>query len=71
METNKNNQGVATRYSETWYVKRESNSEPEKVILFFESVTHASITHCKAYANNDARIFFGNDFPKEIASAWQ
>lgn len=71
METNKNNQGGATRYSEAWYVKRESNSEPEIVILSFENVTYADIAHHKAVVNNDARMFFGNDFPKEIASAWQ
>jgi hypothetical protein len=62
---------VPHRYSEVWYVKRTTDSQPEKVTLFFESELFASVAHSKAKKANDARLFFGNDFPKEIASCWQ
>jgi len=60
-----------TSYSEIWYVKRTSKSEPERVVLFFPEKLFADVAHAKAVENNDARLFFGNDFPKEIASCWQ
>ncbi|MFW5701036.1 MAG: hypothetical protein ACOCWM_05040 [Cyclobacteriaceae bacterium] len=58
-------------YSEVWFVKRKSNSTPEKVILFFDSKMHANMVHSKAIKENDARIFFGNDYPKEVSACWQ
>ena len=58
-------------YSEVWFVKKTSKSEPEKVILFFDYKLLADVTHDKAVKENDARVFFGNKFPKKIASCWQ
>jgi len=63
--------GDPHRYSEVWFIKRTSDSEPEKVTLFFESETFANVAHNKAEKANDARLFFGSEFPKEIASCWQ
>lgn len=59
------------RYREVWYVKRTSNSEPEQIVLFFKEKLFADVLHYKALKNNDARLLFGNEFPKEIASCWQ
>lgn len=58
-------------YREVWFVKRTSDSEPERVVLFFPCEICANVTHNKAIENNDARLMFGNEFPKEIASCWQ
>jgi len=59
------------RYSETWFVKRTSNSEPEKVVLFFKDELFANVSHSKAVEKDDARIMFGSNFPKQIANCWQ
>lgn len=58
-------------YKEIWYVKRTSNSEPEQVVLFYENEIFANATYYRAEKANDARILFGKDFPKVVASAWQ
>lgn len=58
-------------YKEIWYVKRTSNSEPEQVVLFYENEIFANATYYRAQKANDARILFGSDFPKVVASAWQ
>ena len=58
-------------YKEIWYVKRTSNSEPEQVVLFYENEIFANATYYRAQKVNDARILFGSDFPKVVASAWQ
>lgn len=58
-------------YKEVWYVKRTSSSEPEEVVLFYKNRLFACATYLRAKKANDASIFFGSNFPKAIASAWQ
>ena len=58
-------------YTETWFVKRTSESKPEMIVLFFENRIYADACHYRAVRDKDARKMFGSDFPKEIASAWQ
>lgn len=57
--------------NEIWFVKRTSDSEPEKVTLFYDSELFANATYYRAKKANDARILFGSNFPKIVASAWQ
>jgi len=63
--------GDPHRYVEVWYVKRTSDSEPEEITLFFEDEMFANVAHSRAIKENDARLLFGGNFPKEIASCWQ
>ena len=58
-------------FKEIWFIKRLKDSDVEKVILFFESEILANASHYRAVRDNDARKMFGNEFPKEISSAWQ
>lgn len=58
-------------HKEVWFVKRTKESETEKIILFFDNELLANVTHHKSVKNKDARIMFGNQFPKTISNAWQ